>query len=201
MSVRPWRVQRAPAIAAACVLALAPAGMSAQSSAAAAPTTATRTAPSGAATARRALTLDDYGAWSRITSTALSPDGRWLTYTYDPNEGDATLHVRLLSDTTTFRAKVGSNPQFSDDSRYAAFFVSPPEKEAEKLRKARKPVPRAAILLELATGHRDSIPNAADITFAQGGRWVAVKRARTDTAIAANESTAPPIHSTARREF
>ncbi|HET6681746.1 MAG TPA: prolyl oligopeptidase family serine peptidase [Gemmatimonadaceae bacterium] len=181
MSVRLGRLQRASAISAAFVLALAPAGVSAQSSATGTPTTAAGTAPSGAATARRALTLDDYGAWSRISSTALSPDGRWLTYTYDPNEGDATLHVRLLSDTTTFRANVGSNPQFSDDSRYAAFFVSPPEKEAEKLRKARKPVPRSAILLELATGHRDSIPNAAEITFAQGGGWVAVKRARTDT--------------------
>ena len=129
----------------------------------------------------KVLGLEDYGRWSRITGTALSPDGRWLTFTYQPNDGDATVHARRLGEATAYTIPVGSAAQFSDDSRWLAALVSPEEKEAEKLRKARKPVPRAAILINLETGKRDSIPDAASVTFAPGGAWVAVQRARADT--------------------
>ena len=130
----------------------------------------------------RVLGLADYGRWSRITGTTISSDGAWLSYAYQPNDGDATLHLRRLADTAHYDVPVGSGAEFSDDGRWVAFFTQPPEKEAEKLRKARKPVPRTAVLLELATGRRDSISNAANVTFADGGRWVAVRHARTDTA-------------------
>lgn len=140
------------------------------------------TRAASAAPGSKVLRLEDYGRWSRITGTALSADGRWLTYGYQPNDGDATVHARRLGDTLAYRIAVGSSPRFSDDSRWLAVLTAPPEKEAEKLRKARKPVPKAAILLDLANGHRDSIPDAANITFAAGARWVAVQRTRTDTA-------------------
>lgn len=129
----------------------------------------------------KVLGLEDYGRWSRITGTALSPDGRWFTYTYQPNDGDATVHVRRLDDTLVYTIPVGSAARFSDDSRWVAALVAPTEKEAEKLRKARKPVPRAAILIDLESGKRDSIPDVANVTFAPGGAWVAVQRARADT--------------------
>src|SRR5690606_7382977 len=88
---------------------------------------------------------------------------------------------RRLGDTLSYTVPVGVSARFSDDSRWLATLASPPEKEAEKLRKARKPVPRAAVLIDLATGRRDSVPDAASVTFADGGRWVAVRRARGDT--------------------
>ena len=130
---------------------------------------------------RRTLGLADYGRWSRITSSALSSDGRWLAYTTTPNDGDPTVVVRRLDDTLTYRLTVAGSPEFADDARWLATLVQPTEKEAERLRKARKPVPRTAVLLDLQTGRRDSIANAQSIDFAEGGRWVAVRRARTDT--------------------
>lgn len=142
-----------------------------------APVAAAATVPG----ARKTLGLADYGRWSRITGTALSADGRWVTYSYQPNDGDPTVHVRRLGDTLAYAVPVGASARFSDDSRWLATLVSPPEKEAEKLKKARKPVPRAAVLVDLATGRRDSVPDAASVTFAGGGRWVAVQRARYDT--------------------
>jgi hypothetical protein len=143
-----------------------------------------RPAPAAApgAAARRALALADYGRWSRITGSALSNDGRWLAWTTTPNDGDPVVHVRRLDDTLTYRLSVGASPEFADDGRWLAALVQPTEKEAERLRKARKPVPRTAVLLDLASGRQDSIANAQSIAFAEGGRWVAVRRARTDTA-------------------
>ena len=47
--------------------------------------------------ALKALNLDDYGGWNRIGTTALSRDGKWMTFTYTPNEGgDPVLHVKAL---------------------------------------------------------------------------------------------------------
>ena len=144
-------------------------------SAAAAPRT------TGDSARRKVLTLADYGRWSRIQGTALSSDGRWLAYAHTPNDGDPTLHVRRLDDTLAYRIPVGSGPQFTDDARHVVFFTQPVEKEAERLRRARRPVPRTAVVLDLATGRRDSVTNAQGIELAEGGRWLAVRRVRTDT--------------------
>jgi len=138
--------------------------------------------PAPVAPHSKVLKLGDYGRWSRITSNALSADGAWLTYTLTPNDGDATVYVRRLADTLTYTIAAGSAAEFSDDGRWLAALTQPAEKEAERLRRARRPIPRTAVLLDLATGHRDTVPNAASITFAEGGRWVAIKRARLDTA-------------------
>jgi hypothetical protein len=95
------------------------------------------------------------------------------------------VHVRRLDDTLDYALPVGSGAEFSDDSRWVGLFVQPAEKEAERLRRQRRPVPRTAVLLDLATGKRDSVPNAASVEFAEGGRWLAVKRARLDTTVKA----------------
>ncbi|MEP6833731.1 MAG: prolyl oligopeptidase family serine peptidase [Gemmatimonas sp.] len=76
------------------------------------------------------LNLADYGRWNRVTSTALSPDGRWMSYAYQPNDGDATLFVRQLDTDKLYTIPVGSAPVFSDDSRWVGYFVSPPERPA-----------------------------------------------------------------------
>lgn len=170
------------ALALVATLALVPLPLAAQ--AATSTTVAARAGDSTAAAApaaRRVLTLADYGRWSRVTGAALSSDGRWMSFVYAPNDGDGTLTVRRLADTLRHVFPVGSGARFSDDARWVALFTSPAEKEAERLRKARRPVPRAVVLVELATGRRDSIPNATAFDFAETSRWVAVRRARTDT--------------------
>ena len=99
---------------------------------------------SSSAQALKVLNLPDYGRWNRITSTTLSPDGKWMTYAYQPNEGDATLFVKQLDGDKLFTIPIGSAPaaaggggggvgggaggaQFSDDSRFVAYYVNPPE--------------------------------------------------------------------------
>ena len=41
----------------------------------------------------KVLTLADYGRWNRVTQTAISPDGKWMTYAYQPKLA-APLGVR-----------------------------------------------------------------------------------------------------------
>ena len=55
------------------------------------------------------LQLEDYARWNRITSPALSPDGKWMTFTYSPNEGGQTiLHVKALDGGKDYTASVGA---------------------------------------------------------------------------------------------
>jgi len=93
----------------------------------------------------RVLSLADYGSWRRITSAAISPDGRWMTYAYQPNDGDVSLFVRQLDGARIDTVQVGAapqqgagggggfgggggqqGPQFSDDSRFVGYYVNPP---------------------------------------------------------------------------
>jgi dipeptidyl aminopeptidase/acylaminoacyl peptidase len=129
---------------------------------------------------QRPLTLDDYGAWNRITQVTLSPDGKWMAYGQQPNDGDASFFVKSLEGTTVHQATNGAGPAFSDDGRWVAFLTSPTEKEAEALRKQKKPVPRTLHLIDLADGTATEDSGVRAFTFAKGGRFLAIHRDRSD---------------------
>ena len=124
---------------AAVVLPVAPAA--AQQQRAAEPA-AHKTAPDG----KKVLTLADYGPWKRITSTAISDNGAWMTYTFMPNDGDDTLFVKALDHQQLYSTPIGSpadaggrggrggsggGAAFSDNSQWIAYFVNPPAAEAK----------------------------------------------------------------------
>jgi len=73
--------------------------------------------------------VDDYEPWKRITSTALSPDGAWMSYLCDRLEGEDTLYVSGLDRDLSYTVPRGTAPAFSRDSRWVAYQVSPPETE------------------------------------------------------------------------
>ena len=125
--------------------------------------------------------VDDYGQWKRITSTALSPDGAWMSYAYDRLEGEDTLYVKALDGASEFVVPRGAAPAFSRDSRWVAYQISPPEEDGDEdsARPGRPQAPtpgqrpgqqgggrsqaRPMILLNLATG--DSLTFAAVASF------------------------------------
>ena len=154
------------------------------------------------AQARPALTLDDYGKWNRITSPTLSSDGRWFAFAYQPNEGDATLHVDAVEGDRRYTIAVGSAPVFSDDAAWVAYYVSPPARRpgnggngAPGRPGSAPPAPtpqtppgpggggpaagaqaqRRLELRNLATGDTTSVPNAASVRFSKDSRWLAVR--------------------------
>jgi len=204
MSV-PRLLRQSPRLALLLVTALSPGLGLAQTPTPAAPATSAGTR------SPKTLSLAEYGKWNRITGASVSPNGEWATYTYVPNDGDGTLHVKHLDTGTAHSASVGSapaggggggggggfgggaagQPTFSDDSRFVGYFVNPPAAAARPggARPGGGPAgaaPRPSRrfeLLTLATGERFPVPNAATFAFASGGRWVAVRqnRAGTDT--------------------
>ena len=207
---RPSPIRPLPA-ALALLIALAPTA-SAQNTA---PALSRDSTPQGTpkSSAPRVLTLADYGKWSRITSPAISADGKWMTYIIQPNEGDATLHARQLDGAKVHAVSVGTTPQgggggaggfgggagasapvISDDSRFVGYFVNPAARDLERSRRgarpgipggpgavqaaggAARPPARRFEVLDLATGEKFSVANAASFKFANGGRWLAVRK-------------------------
>jgi len=188
-------------------------GLGAQGGAGGSAGTQQTTPAAGAADGSKVLNLEDYGRWNRIGSTAISNDGRWMSYTLTPNEGDLTLYVKALDGDKTYTVPLGAAPggagrgggggrggaggganapQFSDDSRWAAHFVNPAGEQGGGRRGRGGPAPtpggRAAVpaaqtppapghleLLNLASGEKISISNAASCKFSAGSKWLAVR--------------------------
>jgi dipeptidyl aminopeptidase/acylaminoacyl peptidase len=153
----------------------------------------------------RALNLEDYGRWNRITNSAISSDGRWVTFTYSPNEGEPVLHAKAIDGDKTYTVSLGAAPgrggggggrgggggnapQFSEDGKWLTYFVNPPDRTAGRGRGG-PPAPggRGAAqggapaapghleLLNLATGDKVSISNVGSWRFSADSRWLAAR--------------------------
>ena len=75
----------------------------AQQDASATPQGAARNDPA----TKKVLGLADIGRWNRINGAALSANGEWMTYTYQPNDGDGTLYFRQLDGAKSYTIPVG----------------------------------------------------------------------------------------------
>ncbi|MBL0938872.1 MAG: S9 family peptidase [Gemmatimonadaceae bacterium] len=147
---------------------------------------------------RRTLTLADYGAWSRIVTPTLSADGRWMAFAYQPNDGDATLHLRALDAATRYSVPVGSAPVFTENGGWVGYFVSPASRRPGGAPGAgggrpggapptappgarpggaagAAPGGRRAEFRDLATGATVTVSNAATFKFSDDSKWVAVR--------------------------
>ncbi len=74
---------------------------------------------------KKVLSVDDYALWRSIGQTSLSPDGRWASYAYSRREVDDSLFIKPLSGGAPYVVVRGSNPEFSADSRWVAYYVNP----------------------------------------------------------------------------
>jgi len=129
---------------------------------------------------KKVLTIEDYQRWRRIISTSISDDGNWVTFAYQKLKTDDLLYIKnLIADKVTEIPR-GSRPQFSDDSKWLACFISLEFKEVEKLRQDKKPIPEKVQLMNLGTGEKFTWENAASFTFSKGSKFLAVKKTKSD---------------------
>ncbi len=138
---------------------------------------------------KKALTMDDYARWRSITSTAISDDGKWITFAYSTFQADDTLYVKSLETDTEYEIPRGSRPQFSDDSRWVAYLiVAPtdeggrpgrqggPERQVRPPREERRSEAAKAELMNLETGEKWSWENTSSIGFPKGSSHFIVKK-------------------------
>lgn len=137
------------------------------------------------------LELADILAWKNISSASLSPDGHWLVYQLQPNEGDSEVIIRQVKGDKEYRFSRGEVPRargpeatsfgaeiiVAENSRYVAFLVYPKSSEAKKLRRERKRITPDACLVDLATGEKKEWSKIKRILFSrESSGWLALHR-------------------------
>ncbi len=125
---------------------------------------------------KRVMTIQDYARWRSIVSVALSDNGEWMTYAYRRHKSDDTLYVRKLETGREFVVPGGSQPRFSDDSRWVAYRIAMTFDEAEKLRRDKKTVPEAVGLMNLQSGETVEWKKVATFVFVDGSAFLAINR-------------------------
>ena len=93
------------------------------------PTTAQETPRDTTPQGLKRMTVDDYALWRSVGQTSLSPDGRWVTYAYSRREVDDSLFIKPMAGGEAHVVVRGSNPQFTGDSRWVAYYVNPENEE------------------------------------------------------------------------
>ena len=127
---------------------------------------------------KRPFTIDDYANWRSIVSTSISDDGKWVAFAYRKIKSDDEFYIKSLETEKEYKIPAASDPKFADDSCWAAYFLNLPWKEAEKLRKDKKPVPRKAEVINLSSGEKTTFANISSFEFAKGSAFLAVKKNR-----------------------
>ncbi len=136
---------------------------------------------------KKVLTIDDYAKWRSVGQTSISPDGRWLTYAYSRREVDDSLFIKEIDGGDPAVVVRGSNPEFSKDSRWVAYYINPPEQEdgggrgdARGGNDADRPA-RVVELRDLDTGETRKWDNAQSFAFAEAGQAFMVQKSSTDS--------------------
>jgi dienelactone hydrolase len=91
---------------------------------------ATAAQPLAQSAGKRPLTVDDYTKWKSINDTAISSDGKWVTYvlrtTNVPDDkSDPILHVVNIETSTDVGVPNATGGVFSPDAQWLAYQVDP----------------------------------------------------------------------------
>jgi len=159
---------------------------------ASAPTPTTTAAAPRADDNKKAMTVADYARWRSVRDVAITDDGTWASYGYNQRKVDDTLFVKNLSGGAEQKIPRGSRSQFSDDSKWIAYFVAEPQAtntqggdnapapdaEGGGGRGGQPSGPAKLELRNLATGTITSWDNVASFAFSKGSNALIVRKAR-----------------------
>lgn len=120
-----------------------------------------------------------YDGWQRVGEKQVSPDGNWVAYTVDPQEGDGNLYWKGFGNRPVDRSiPRGYNLQFEPNSRFLFARIKPPfaDTRAAKIKKKKsEDMPKDSFLLvDLTLDSLRKIPNVKSYKFPDStGGWVA----------------------------
>ncbi|MGQ9621443.1 MAG: hypothetical protein ACUVTX_10750, partial [Bacteroidales bacterium] len=78
------------------------------------------------------LTHDVYDGWKSLSSSAVSDDGKWITYEINPQQGDGWLYIFNTATKQSDSVFCGFRASFSPESRYIVCMIKPKYAETRK---------------------------------------------------------------------
>ncbi len=128
----------------------------------------------------RTLEIADYRLWRSIDGETISPDGRWVAWSWAAVRMEDTLHVRRVDGSARHEVARGTDPRFSDDGAWVVFMRGPEIAERLELEREGEDVPMEAGLLSLASGETRYWSGVDDVEFAPGGSHLLIRRVQSD---------------------
>jgi dipeptidyl aminopeptidase/acylaminoacyl peptidase len=83
---------------------------------------------------KKPLTHDDYDIWKSLSGSSITDDGRWITYTINPQKGDGWLYFFDVRSSRLDSVARGRGAQFSPGTNYIAYTIVPPTDEVRQAR-------------------------------------------------------------------
>ena len=120
---------------------------------------------------QRALSPEDIMKFREIHHTALTPDGRWLAFTAQPDRGDGEVRVKATDGSASFAIPRGSRPQIASTGRWVAAALLPEATLTEA-----KQSKQGMALLSTVDGSQSTLKSIERYTFSPDGRWLAVQK-------------------------
>jgi dipeptidyl aminopeptidase/acylaminoacyl peptidase len=120
-----------------------------------------------------------YDGWQRVGEKLVSPDGNWVAYTVDPQEGDGNLYWKGFGTKAVDRSVArGYNVRFEPNGRYLFAKIKPrfaDLREAKIKKKKPEDTPKDSFLLvDLTTDSLRKIPLVKSFKYPDStGGWVA----------------------------
>ena len=101
---------------------------------------------------KKSLSHDDYASWNTLSDQQVSPDGQWLVYEVNPQQGDGTLYIRHFESGSEVLIPRGAGALFSPGGGYVVFSIKPPaalvrRAKAEKKKPEEMPTDSLGIFL------------------------------------------------------
>ncbi len=81
------------------------------------------------------LDNNSYDGWKSLTTALFSDDGKWVTYTINPQQGDGWLYIYNVGKSSKDSVERGGKAIFSADSKYLVYQVIPTYAETRQAKK------------------------------------------------------------------
>ena len=128
--------------------------------------------------AKKPLTHAAYDEWKSITFRQLTPDGKNLAYTLNPEDGDGKLVFLNLGSNQVTEVQRAVNIQLTEDSRHALFLIKAQKDsliQLRRLKKKKEDMPKDSLgIFDFQSRQVVKIPQVKSFKIpAKSGGWMA----------------------------
>ncbi len=99
---------------------------------------------------KKRLSHEDYAGWKSLAGQQISPDGEWVIYHINPQDGDGELVILNLKTNKQYRIPRGSNASFSPGGSYVVSHIKPQKdvvRQAKVEKKKAKDMPSDSLAI------------------------------------------------------